>query len=126
MDMKPKTCDIRSWKKHLFLDISSINIDTLAPSLYQCVATRSTEIFRLSSQPLPHLVGHHLRLSKVFRRISRPSCEPLYATNTSHRKQETFPNEYPLHSSLLPTKNVHNRTLPFNSTFVRHGRNFDY
>jgi hypothetical protein len=33
------------------------------------------------SQPLPHLVGHHLRLSNVLERISQPSCEPLYATN---------------------------------------------
>jgi hypothetical protein len=30
MDMKRKTCDIRTWKKHLFLDISSANIDTLS------------------------------------------------------------------------------------------------
>jgi hypothetical protein len=27
MDAKPKTCDIGVWKKHLFLDISSTNID---------------------------------------------------------------------------------------------------
>jgi hypothetical protein len=55
--MKGKTCDIRLWlrKKHLFLDISSTNIDTLAPSLYQCAETRSTEVFSLLSQPLPHL-----------------------------------------------------------------------
>jgi hypothetical protein len=32
MDVKRNTCDIRTWKKHLFLDISSTNIDTLAPS----------------------------------------------------------------------------------------------
>jgi hypothetical protein len=32
-------------KKHLFPDISSTNIDTLAPLLHQCVGTRSTEIF---------------------------------------------------------------------------------
>jgi hypothetical protein len=27
MDIKRKTCDIRTWKKHLFLDLSSTNID---------------------------------------------------------------------------------------------------
>jgi hypothetical protein len=27
----------------------------------------------------------------------------LYATNTSHHKQETFYYEYPLHGALLPT-----------------------
>jgi hypothetical protein len=41
------------------------------------------------------LVGHHLRISKILQRISQPSCEPLYATITAHRKQETFIYEYP-------------------------------
>jgi hypothetical protein len=36
--MKCKTCDIRTWGKDLF----STNIDTLVPSLYQWVETRST------------------------------------------------------------------------------------
>jgi hypothetical protein len=34
MDIKRKTCDIQTWEKHLFLDISSTNTDTLAASLY--------------------------------------------------------------------------------------------
>jgi hypothetical protein len=55
MDIKRKTCDIRTWKKQLFLDISSTNIGTLVPSLYQWVETRSIEVFWLLSQPLPHL-----------------------------------------------------------------------
>jgi hypothetical protein len=29
--------------------------------------------------------------------FERPFYEPLYATNTFHRKQETFPYKYPLH-----------------------------
>jgi hypothetical protein len=46
IDIKHKTCDIRSWKnKRLFLDTSSTNTDTLVLSLYQCVETRSIEIF---------------------------------------------------------------------------------
>jgi hypothetical protein len=44
MDIKRKTCDIRTWGK-MFLDISSTNIDTLVPPLYQCAETRSTEVF---------------------------------------------------------------------------------
>jgi cytidylate kinase len=44
-DMKRKTSDIQTWKRNLFLDISSTNIDTLVPSLYQCVETRSKEAF---------------------------------------------------------------------------------
>jgi hypothetical protein len=42
MDMKRKTRDIRTWKKkkkHLFLDTSSTNIDTLVSSLYHYVET---------------------------------------------------------------------------------------
>jgi hypothetical protein len=38
---KRKTCDIRTWKNHLFLDVSPTNIDTIASSLYQCVEARS-------------------------------------------------------------------------------------
>jgi hypothetical protein len=34
-------------KEPLFLDVSSTNIDTLVPSLYQCVETRSIEVFLL-------------------------------------------------------------------------------
>jgi hypothetical protein len=45
MDTKRKTCDIRNWGEHLFLDIPSTNIDTLVPSLYQSVETRSMEVF---------------------------------------------------------------------------------
>jgi hypothetical protein len=33
---------------------------------------------------------HHLRLSKVYDRISRLSCDQLYAVNRSQRKQQTF------------------------------------
>jgi hypothetical protein len=45
MEMKRKTCDIRTWESILFLDITSTNIDTLVPLLYQCVETRSIEVF---------------------------------------------------------------------------------
>jgi hypothetical protein len=69
---------------------------------------------------------HLLRLSNVLERISWPSCVPFYATNTSHRKQETFLYEYPLHWVLWLTKNTHNRTLLFSSTLLKHGRHFDY
>jgi hypothetical protein len=56
-------------EKHLFLDISSTNIDTLAPSLYQCVETRSIKVvclpLLLSQSQQGDLAGHHLRLSNV-------------------------------------------------------------
>jgi hypothetical protein len=73
MDIKRKMCDIRTWVKHLLLDIFSTNIDTLVPSLYHYFETRSIEVFIVLSQPLPHLVGYHLRLSNVLERIYRTS-----------------------------------------------------
>jgi hypothetical protein len=43
-------------QKHVLFDISSTNIDTFVPSLYQCVQTRSIEVFWLLPQLLPHLL----------------------------------------------------------------------
>jgi hypothetical protein len=54
------------------------------------------------------------------------SCEPLYATNTSHRKQETFLYEYPLHWVLFPSKKMHNIRLLFANILFMYGRHFDY
>jgi hypothetical protein len=70
------------------------------------------------------LVGHHLWLSNVLERISWPSCEPLYTTDTSHRKQEIFLYKDPLHWDPLPT--THNKMLLFCSIILKHGRHFDY
>jgi hypothetical protein len=84
--------------KKLFLDKSSTNTDTLVPSLYQCVETRNIEFWRLS----------HFRASVATSsssaKSSPPSCEPLYMTNTSYLKQETFHYEHPLHWIPLITK----------------------
>jgi hypothetical protein len=100
--------------------VPTTNTDTLAPSLYQWVETRSLEVFWLSSRPLLHLVGHHQRLSNVLERISRPSCEQLYATNTSHREHITFLYEYN-----LAHKKTHKRKVLFSSILLKHGRHLD-
>jgi hypothetical protein len=105
--------------KHLFLDISSTNIDTLVPSLYQCVKTHSKEVFWLFSQPLPQPFS----TSSSAKRLP-PNCEPLYSTNTSHRKQEKKLRISFSYSPPPPPK-THNRTLPFGS-ILKHDRNFDY
>jgi hypothetical protein len=107
---------------HLFLDISSTNMDTLVPSLYQCVENRSIEVFWLLSQPLSHQIGNHPRLSKILETISRSTCERFYATNTYHRKQQM----HILHIKSFCTKKTHNRTLIFSSIHLKHGRHFDY
>jgi hypothetical protein len=98
MDIKRKTFDIRTWKKkHLFLDISTTGIDTLVPLLYQCVETRSREVFAsvAVSTGRPHRTSS--RLSNVLERNYRPTCELLYGTNTSNRKLEPFIYKYHLH-----------------------------
>jgi hypothetical protein len=52
-------------KKHLYLDISSTNTDTLVPSLYQCLEIRSIQVFWLLSQPLSHF-RFNLVISETF------------------------------------------------------------
>jgi hypothetical protein len=73
MDIKCKTCDIQTWKKHLFLNISSINTDTLAPSLCQCVVTCSIEVFRLLSQQFLHLHFNLFVIRETFAMFLDPS-----------------------------------------------------
>jgi hypothetical protein len=65
-DIKRKSCDTRTWEKHLFLDIPSTNTDTLDPLLYRCAETRSTEVFWLVFQPLPHLRFNLFFISETF------------------------------------------------------------
>jgi hypothetical protein len=86
MDIKRKTCDIRTWKKHLFLDISSANTDTVVPSLYQCVETRSIEVFCLLSQSLLHLRLNLFVINETF----ASKVELIYATNTSQKKGNIY------------------------------------
>jgi hypothetical protein len=75
----------------------------------------------LSQSQQEDLVGHYLRLSND---LERPSCEPLYATNTLHLKQETFLYEYPFHWVVLPTKKKRNRFLLFGGILPKRGHHF--
>jgi hypothetical protein len=103
MGIKRKTCDIRTrGGKHLLLDMPSANTDTLVPSLCLCVGTRSIEMFWLLPQPLRTPISTS---SSSTKRLP-PSCEPIYATNTSHRKEETLLYEYPFNWVLLPTRSA--------------------
>jgi hypothetical protein len=78
---------------------------------------RSLLIVISATSWLPFQPLHHQRNICY---VSWPSCEPLYATNTSHHKQETFLYEYPLHWVLWSTK-THNRTLFFGIILLMHG-----
>jgi hypothetical protein len=78
-------------------------------------------VFSVTSAPLFQPLPHQRNVCHV----SWSICEPLCATNTSHRKQEIFIYEYSLHWVLLPTK-VHNRTLIVSSIILKDGRHFYY
>jgi hypothetical protein len=99
------------------LPLSSCQIEWTLPPASQLFLSQSQQSY---------LVRHHLRLSNLLERISRPSCEQLYVTNTSHRKQETFLNEYPFHWDLMPTKEKHNKTLLFGNILLKQGTIFYY
>jgi hypothetical protein len=51
MNTTRKRSEIRTCKNNLFLGITSTNIDTLVPSLYQCVETRSIKVSSTSAPP---------------------------------------------------------------------------
>jgi hypothetical protein len=53
-------------KRHLFLDIFSTNFDTVVPSLYQCVETRSMDFCGLLSEPHPDLRFNLFGISETF------------------------------------------------------------
>jgi hypothetical protein len=82
--IKRKACNVRTWKEHLFFNISSTNIDTLVPSLCQWVETHSVEVFCLLYEPFPHLRFNPFVLKRNF----TTEAQPLYATKNSQRKQK--------------------------------------
>jgi hypothetical protein len=77
------------------LSLSSYQLESTLPPAAQLLLLQSQQ---------GDLVGHYLRHSNVLERISRPSCESFYATNTTHCKQETFLYEYHLYFVILSTK----------------------
>jgi hypothetical protein len=109
MDIKSKTWKTRTWNKtisrhtppptpiHLSHRFTTASKPAAYKSFYCCFSHFHTFVSTSSSS---------------VKRLA-PSCEPLYATNTSHRKQETFLCEYPLQRVLLSTKNAQqNAALP--------------
>jgi hypothetical protein len=104
--------------------MSSTKTDTLVPSLYERIETRSTEV--LLSQPLPHLVGHHLLLSNVLKINSWPTCESLYMTNTPHHKHKTKHKTFIYFINIFCIVVLPIKTLLFGSTLLKHGRHVDY
>jgi hypothetical protein len=118
MDIQRKTCDIRTWKKHLFLDISSANTDTLVPSLHQCVEIHGIEIFWLMSQSLPYLRFNALASSGTFAtQLWTALCDkfvPPWTGNIYLWKSFAL-------SPFAKKIHAHNRTLLFGRILLKHG-----
>jgi hypothetical protein len=123
-----KTWNMWYWdpEKHVFLNISSTNTDTLVPLFYQCVETRSIEVVWLLSQPLPDL--------RFIIRYIRTSLREILDTVVNRLTRQTLPtvNRKYLFMNILcieyfwPQK-THNRMLLFGSTpLLKHSRHFDY
>jgi hypothetical protein len=68
--------------KH-FLYMTSTNIDTLVPSVYQCVKSRSIEVFWLLFQPLLHLYFNIFGINESFAMF-------LDATDTTVNRKYLF------------------------------------
>jgi hypothetical protein len=63
------------------LALSSCQLGSTLPPATQLLLSKSQQ---------GDLVGHRRQLSNVLERISRTSCEPLYAINTSHVNRKHF------------------------------------
>jgi hypothetical protein len=82
---KTKRVIFKPEKKHLFLDISSTNIDTFVPSLCQCVETHRIEVFSQLSQQL-RIICDFWTLLKEFLNldVNRFTRQILPNINRSH------------------------------------------
>jgi hypothetical protein len=97
MDIKHKTCGIRTWE--------NIYFSTYPPATLVHLSHRFASAPKPAAQKclsLPHLQFNLFVISETF----STKVEPLYGTNTSHSKQETFLYAYPLHQVHLHTKNA--------------------
>jgi hypothetical protein len=122
MDIKPKTCDIRNWKKiYLFLDIYFTNTVTLVPSHYQCVRS-----------------PWHTSFLTVISATSASPFQPLHQRNVFHPvvnrfMRQTLPTVkrkcffiYIFNiESFCPQKTI-KRMLLFGSIILKHSYHFDY
>jgi hypothetical protein len=105
--------------------MASANIDTLVRSLYRRVETHNIEVFSLLSQPLPHLVGHHLRLSIVLQEFLHPVVNRF----TRHTRLTVYRKHFFMNNICTETfcpRKTHNRTLFVGSVLLKYGHHFDY
>jgi hypothetical protein len=107
-------------KKKAFPDISSTNS---VPSLYQCVETRSIQVFWLLSQPLPHLRFNVFVISEVFATFLGPVVNRLRDWHFSPQRGNVLWICFAL--STFAHENAH-QNAAFGITLLKYGRHFDY
>jgi hypothetical protein len=98
LDTKRRTCDIQTLRNiylSTYFPPALIHLSHRFTGASETAAEKS-----LVSQPLPHLRFNLFVISETF----VTNVQSLYATTTSHHKQETFLYEYPVHWVLLSTK----------------------
>jgi hypothetical protein len=123
MDITSKTCDIRTWKDIGFLTYPPPAL--IRVHLPHCFTSASEPATQKSFDCCLSYFRISVSISSSSAKHVSLSCKPLYATNTSNRKQETFLYEHPLRRVIWPIK-THNRQLLFGSIPFYHGLHFDY
>jgi hypothetical protein len=125
MDIKSKTCDIRTWKK------TFISRNILHQHWYTCpivLPVRRDPQHRSVLSVVSATSAPGRASSATFERPWANVSSQLwtaYAKNISHRKEEhIFINIFCIESSC--TQETHNRTLLFCSRHPKHGRLFGY
>jgi hypothetical protein len=122
IDIKPKTCDIRTWEKYLFLNIFSANLSHRFISASKPAALKSFDWclshFRASFYIIYHL-PKSLRefLEPVVNRFTRQTLPSLY-------RKYFFISILCSESSC--TQKTHNGTLISVSILLKHGHHLDY
>jgi hypothetical protein len=102
LDIKRKACDTRNWK-YIYIYISTCPPPTLIHLSHRFTSGSKPAAEKSFGCGLSHF-RTAVSTSPSSAERSPPSCEPLYATNTSQHKQKIFLYKYALHWVLLPTK----------------------
>jgi hypothetical protein len=120
MDIERKIYDIRTWKKYLFLDISSPTLIHLSHRFISASKPAAWKSFVCCLNRFCTSVSTFSSSAKLLPRFSTQLWTALRDKHF-HRKQEIFLYEYLFHWVLFPTRKMHNRTLLFGNTLLKQG-----
>jgi hypothetical protein len=90
MNIKHETCNVRNWKKHLFLDVSITNIDTLVTPPFQPLRYQRN-VCHQGWQTLPTVNRKHSFMNML--------CIESFCPQKTHNRTLLFGTILPKHSS---------------------------